>query len=126
MRAAVGKSVFFAPNFHPSTGTDITPVDGLLNWMPSTGVISVPVDGWKFGAKKTDFPTAARIAATSIPVFFAPNFHPSTGTDITPVDGLLNWMAWPNNGNNLLQHPFHHQRTMKRIPCHRREVVQAC
>ncbi|KAJ5238310.1 alpha-1-3-glucanase/mutanase [Penicillium chermesinum] len=33
-------------------------------------------------------------------IFFAPNFHPSYGTDISPVDGLLNWMAWPNNGNN--------------------------
>lgn len=43
---------------------------------------------------------AAMRAAVGKSVFFAPNFHPSTGTDITPVDGLLNWMAWPNNGNN--------------------------
>ncbi|KAJ6090292.1 alpha-1-3-glucanase/mutanase [Penicillium sp. IBT 16267x] len=39
-------------------------------------------------------------AAAGRPIFFAPNFHPSYGTDISPVDGLLNWMAWPNNGNN--------------------------
>lgn len=39
-------------------------------------------------------------AAAGRPIFFAPNFHPSYGTDISSVDGLLNWMAWPNNGNN--------------------------
>lgn len=31
MRAAVGKSVFFAPNFYLLTGIDITLVNGLLN-----------------------------------------------------------------------------------------------
>jgi hypothetical protein len=39
-------------------------------------------------------------SAAGVPLFFAPNFHPSEGTDISTVDGLLNWMAWPNNGNN--------------------------
>jgi Glycosyl hydrolase family 71. len=39
-------------------------------------------------------------AAVGRPVFFAPNFHPSYGTDVSTVDGLLNWMAWPNNGQN--------------------------
>ncbi|KAJ5637803.1 alpha-1-3-glucanase/mutanase [Penicillium lividum] len=43
---------------------------------------------------------AALRSAAGRPIFFAPNFHPSYGTDISPVDGLLNWMAWPNNGNN--------------------------
>ena len=38
-------------------------------------------------------------------VFFAPNFHPSYGTDLSNVDGLLNWMAWPNNGNNKASTP---------------------
>ncbi|KAA8644204.1 glycoside hydrolase family 71 protein [Aspergillus tanneri] len=33
-------------------------------------------------------------------IFFAPNFNPAAGTDVTAVDGLLNWIAWPNNGNN--------------------------
>lgn len=33
-------------------------------------------------------------------IFFAPNFHPSYGTDMSVVDGALNWMAWPNNGYN--------------------------
>lgn len=44
---------------------------------------------------------AALRAAVGRPIFFAPNFHPSYGTDISPVDGLLNWMAWPNNGQNM-------------------------
>ena len=43
---------------------------------------------------------AALRAAAGRQIFFAPNFHPSYGTNIGPVDGLLNWMAWPNNGNN--------------------------
>jgi hypothetical protein len=30
-------------------------------------------------------------------IFFAPNFQPKNLAD---ADGLLNWMAWPNNGNN--------------------------
>lgn len=35
----------------------------------------------------------------------SPNFHPSSGTDISRVDGLLNWMAWPNNGENKAPTP---------------------
>ncbi|KAF3906783.1 hypothetical protein AA313_de0207282 [Arthrobotrys entomopaga] len=33
-------------------------------------------------------------------IFFAPNFHPEMGTNFGAIDGALNWMAWPNNGNN--------------------------
>ena len=50
---------------------------------------------------------AALRAAAGRPIFFAPNFHPPYGTDIGPVDGLLNWMAWPNNGNNKAPTPGH-------------------
>ncbi|CEJ55791.1 Putative Function: mutA of P. purporogenum hydrolysis 1 (Precursor) [Penicillium brasilianum] len=32
-------------------------------------------------------------------LFFAPNFHPGQG-NFDAVQGALNWMAWPNNGNN--------------------------
>ncbi|KAF8305791.1 hypothetical protein DL93DRAFT_2120828 [Clavulina sp. PMI_390] len=32
-------------------------------------------------------------------VFWAPNFHPGQG-DFSQVQAALNWMAWPNNGNN--------------------------
>ncbi|CAI7656225.1 unnamed protein product [Penicillium bialowiezense] len=50
---------------------------------------------------------AALRAAVGRSIFFAPNFHPSYGTDISSVDGLLNWMAWPNNGNNKAPTPGH-------------------
>ncbi|KAJ5589692.1 alpha-1-3-glucanase/mutanase [Penicillium hetheringtonii] len=43
--------------------------------------------------------------AVGRPIFFAPNFHPTYGTDISGVDGLLNWMAWPNNGQNKAPSP---------------------
>ncbi|KAL4914768.1 glycosyl hydrolase family 71-domain-containing protein [Aspergillus aurantiobrunneus] len=33
-------------------------------------------------------------------IFWAPNYHPEYGTNMDQVDGLLNWMAWPNDGNN--------------------------
>ncbi|QQK40795.1 Glycoside hydrolase, family 71 [Penicillium digitatum] len=46
-------------------------------------------------------------AAVGRSIFFAPNFHPAYGTDISTVDGLLNWMAWPNNGNNKAPTPNH-------------------
>lgn len=32
-------------------------------------------------------------------IFFAPNFHPGQG-NFDAIQGALNWMAWPNNGNN--------------------------
>lgn len=38
--------------------------------------------------------------AAGIPIYFAPNFHPSYGTDFSTSDGGFNWMGWPNNGNN--------------------------
>ncbi|KAJ5083849.1 CAZyme family GH71 [Penicillium alfredii] len=50
---------------------------------------------------------AAMRAAVGRPIFFAPNFHPSYSTDLSPVDGLLNWMAWPNNANNKAPTPGH-------------------
>ncbi|ROW03629.1 hypothetical protein VPNG_07190 [Cytospora leucostoma] len=43
--------------------------------------------------------SAIRTSA-GVDLFWAPNFHPADGTDFKTVDGALNWMAWPNNGNN--------------------------
>lgn len=39
--------------------------------------------------------SAAGMARSDL--FFAPNFEPNS---LGSADGLLNWMAWPNNGNN--------------------------
>ncbi|KUI69336.1 hypothetical protein VM1G_05453 [Cytospora mali] len=43
--------------------------------------------------------SAIRTAA-GVDLYWAPNFHPSYGTNFSTIDGALNWMAWPNNGNN--------------------------
>ncbi|KAL5342688.1 glycosyl hydrolase family 71-domain-containing protein [Aspergillus crustosus] len=48
---------------------------------------------------------AAMRQAAGQAVFFAPNFHPEFGTNMNQVDGLLNWMAWPNDGNNKAPRP---------------------
>ncbi|TRM66488.1 glycoside hydrolase family 71 protein [Schizophyllum amplum] len=36
--------------------------------------------------------------AAGVDIFWAPNFR--ADADVGAVDGLLNWIAWPNNGNN--------------------------
>lgn len=54
-------------------------------------VSSFAGDGVNIGAMRS---------AAGVELFFAPNFHPSYGTDMSNVDGLLNWMGWPSNGNN--------------------------
>ncbi|KAI9370272.1 glycosyl hydrolase family 71-domain-containing protein [Aspergillus egyptiacus] len=51
---------------------------------------------------------AAMRQAAGQDVFFAPNFHPEMGTNMDPVDGLLNWMAWDNDGNNKAPKPGRH------------------
>lgn len=43
---------------------------------------------------------AALREAAGIAIFFAPNFHPGFGTDVSAVDGLFNWLAWPHDENN--------------------------
>lgn len=50
-----------------------------------------------FAGDGVDVATIRSVAGGS--VFWAPNFHPGQG-DFSQVDGALNWMAWPNNGNN--------------------------
>ena len=36
-------------------------------------------------------------SSAGVPIFFAPNFQAS---NVASVDAALNWIAWPNNGNN--------------------------
>ncbi|KAJ7243613.1 glycosyl hydrolase family 71-domain-containing protein [Mycena haematopus] len=42
---------------------------------------------------------AAMRSAAGIPIMFVPNFHPGNG-NFGLIDGALNWLGWPNNGNN--------------------------
>ena len=51
-----------------------------------------------FAGDKLDIATVRSTAGMDL--FIAPNWHPELKTDFTPIDGALNWMAWPNNGNN--------------------------
>ncbi|KAJ6050645.1 CAZyme family GH71 [Penicillium canescens] len=44
-------------------------------------------------------------AAVGRPIFFAPNLHPPFSTELESIDGLLNWMAWPSDGNNKAPAP---------------------
>ncbi|TEY86550.1 hypothetical protein BOTCAL_0006g00300 [Botryotinia calthae] len=50
---------------------------------------------------------AALRAGAGIPIFFAPNFHPEMGTNFGTIDGALNWLGWPNDGNNKAPTPEH-------------------
>ncbi|GME28445.1 hypothetical protein BU16DRAFT_448990 [Neofusicoccum parvum] len=43
---------------------------------------------------------AAVRSAAGVDIYFAPNFDPALGTDMTTLDGALNWVGWPNNGAN--------------------------
>ncbi|CAG8274031.1 unnamed protein product [Penicillium salamii] len=45
-------------------------------------------------------------AAADGGLFFAPNFHPGHG-NFSAIQSVLNWMAWPNNGNNKAPTPGH-------------------
>ncbi|EAW11359.1 glycoside hydrolase family 71 protein [Aspergillus clavatus NRRL 1] len=45
-------------------------------------------------------------AAAGSEVYFAPNFHPGVG-DFSAIQGALNWIAWPNDGNNKAPTPGH-------------------
>lgn len=33
IRSAAGTEIYWAPNFHPSEGTDLSQIDGALNWI---------------------------------------------------------------------------------------------
>lgn len=45
-------------------------------------------------------------SAAGVEVFWAPNFHPDQSDFSTvDIDGALNWLGWPNNGNNKAPTP---------------------
>jgi hypothetical protein len=51
-----------------------------------------------FAGDGLDVTTMRNSAGTEL--YFAHNFHPQMGTDMSTVDDALNWLAWDNNGNN--------------------------
>lgn len=50
---------------------------------------------------------AAVNSAAGQDLFFAPNFQPNQG-NFSSIQSALNWMAWPNNGNNKAPSEEHH------------------
>lgn len=48
---------------------------------------------------------AAVKSAAGLDLMIVPNWHPQYGTDLTPIDGALNWMGWDNDGNNKAPKP---------------------
>ncbi|KAK0628762.1 putative alpha 1,3-glucanase, GH71 family [Bombardia bombarda] len=48
---------------------------------------------------------AMRSAAGGVDIFWAPNFSPPGTPDSSNLDAALNWMAWPNNGQNKAPSP---------------------
>lgn len=70
---------------------------------PAQLIVDNKVFASTFAGDGLDVP--ALRAAAGIPIFFAPNFHPGLGADVSSVDGLFNWMAWPNNGRNKAPTP---------------------
>ncbi|KAJ7636329.1 glycosyl hydrolase family 71-domain-containing protein [Roridomyces roridus] len=43
-------------------------------------------------------------SAAGRPIMFVPNFHPGQG-NFGAIDGALNWVGWPSNGNNKAPTP---------------------
>jgi hypothetical protein len=43
---------------------------------------------------------AAVRTAAGRDIYFAPNFSPLIGTDLSDLDGALSWVPWQTNGNN--------------------------
>ena len=64
---------------------------------PAQLIVNGSVFASSFAGDHVD--TAMIRKAAGVPVFWAPNFHPDKG-DFSVVDGALNWMAWPSNGDN--------------------------
>ncbi|KAH8689539.1 putative alpha-1,3-glucanase/mutanase [Talaromyces proteolyticus] len=102
-----GMSVFISFDFnwwHTSQASEIGQKIAQYGVKPAQLKIDNKVFVSSFSGDGLDV-AALRSAATGVELFFAPNFHPALGTDLSGVDGLLNWMAWPNNGNNKAPTP---------------------
>ncbi|KAJ5335775.1 Glycoside hydrolase family 71 [Penicillium brevicompactum] len=70
---------------------------------PAQLIVDNKVFASTFAGDGLDVP--ALRAAAGIPLFFAPNFDPGLDLNVSSVDGLFNWMAWPHNGRNKAPTP---------------------
>ncbi|KAB5528024.1 putative alpha-1,3-glucanase/mutanase [Coniochaeta sp. 2T2.1] len=107
-----GMKVFISFDFnwyHTSDATAVGQKIAQYAKLPAQLVVDNKVFASSFAGDGVDvgaIRTAARNGA-GVEIFWAPNFHPEYGTDFSTIDGALNWMAWPNNGNNKAPTPGH-------------------
>ncbi|PSR99149.1 glycosyl hydrolase family 71-domain-containing protein [Coniella lustricola] len=93
-------SVFISFDFNwwtTSQGTEIGELIAQYASLDAQLVVDDKVFVSSFAGDGVDV-DAIRTAA-GVEIFFAPNFHPGE-SDFTAVDAVLNWVAWPNNGDN--------------------------
>ncbi|KAK2607086.1 hypothetical protein N8I77_005791 [Diaporthe amygdali] len=97
-----GMKVFISFDFnwyHTSQGTEVG--QKIAQYATSYPTSQLYVDGKifasSFAGDGVDV-NAIRTAAGA-PIFWAPNFHPSQGTNFSTVDGALNWMEVPYSKN---------------------------
>ena len=96
-----GMKVFISFDFnwyHTSQASDVGAMIAKYATKPAQLVVDGKVFASSFAGDGLD--VVAMKAAAGVDVFWAPNFHPEQTADPSAIDGALNWMAWPNNGNN--------------------------
>lgn len=89
--------------FQPSEAARVGGMIAQFGSQPSQLMYDNKVFASSFSGDGLD--TAAMRSAAGIEIFWAPNFHPEQGTDFSSVDSALNWVAWPNDGNNKAPKP---------------------
>jgi hypothetical protein len=100
-----GMKVFISFDFNwwsPSQGTAVGQKVAQYASLPAQLKINGATFVSSFAGDGLD--VAAMRSAAGTDVFFAPNFHPGNN-DFSNIDGALNWLAWPNNGNNKAPTP---------------------
>uniref|UniRef100_A0A0W0FW30 Putative glycoside hydrolase family 71 protein n=1 Tax=Moniliophthora roreri TaxID=221103 RepID=A0A0W0FW30_MONRR len=103
--AANGMKVFISFDFnwyHTSDGAAVGAKVAQYASRPAQLMIDNKVFVSSFAGDGVD--VGAIRAAAGREIYFAPNFHPGQG-DIGAIDGALNWMGWPNDGNNKAPKP---------------------
>ena len=96
--ASNGMSVFISFDFNWYHIDQVSEVGAKIAKFASSDA-QLKIDGKafvsSFAGDNLDVKAVAAAAGTDL--FFAPNFKPG---NIGAADALLNWMAWPSNGNN--------------------------
>ncbi|KAF3762048.1 glycoside hydrolase family 71 /Carbohydrate-binding module family 24 [Cryphonectria parasitica EP155] len=98
-------NVFISFDFNwwsTSQGTEIGEVIAQYAGMNAQLMVDDKVFVSSFAGDGVD--VAAIRDAAGVDIFFAPNFSPGLA-DFSTIDAALNWLAWPNNGDNKAPTP---------------------